>query len=80
MRPASKHHILQQQALQRAVKLVAQQGSATACGQRECKYSLVRPEVVDSIIPALMAIIFLGLMLYFKSIGGYKPLSIDEKQ
>jgi hypothetical protein len=36
--------------------------------------------VVDSIIPALMAIIFLGLMLYFKSIGGYKPLSIDEKQ
>jgi hypothetical protein len=34
--------------------------------------------VVDSIIPALMAIIFLGLMLYFKSIGGYRPLTIDE--
>lgn len=34
---------------------------------------------VDSIIPALMAIIFLGLMIYFKSIGGYRPLTIDEK-
>jgi MFS family permease len=34
---------------------------------------------MDSIIPALMAIIYLFLMLYFKSIGGYRPLSIDEK-
>jgi hypothetical protein len=34
---------------------------------------------LDSFIPATMAICFLLLALYFKSIGGYRPLSIDEK-
>ncbi len=34
---------------------------------------------VDSFIPATMALCFLLLSLYFKSIGGYRPLSIDEK-
>jgi hypothetical protein len=34
---------------------------------------------VDSFIPATMAICFLLLSLYFKSIGGYRPLTIDEK-
>jgi hypothetical protein len=33
--------------------------------------------VADSFIPAIMAAIYLALLLYFKSIGGYKPLSID---
>jgi len=33
--------------------------------------------VADSIIPAAMAVIYLGLMLYFASIGGYKPVHID---
>lgn len=33
---------------------------------------------VDSLIPMGMAIIFLGLLFYFKSIGGYRPLRIDE--
>jgi DHA2 family metal-tetracycline-proton antiporter-like MFS transporter len=33
---------------------------------------------VDSLIPAAMAVIFLLLMLYFRSIGGYRPLSIEE--
>ncbi len=32
----------------------------------------------DSFIPATMAIIYLLLLLYFKSIGGYKPLKIEE--
>jgi MFS family permease len=32
---------------------------------------------VDSFIPATMAVIYLILMIYFKSIGGYKPLSVD---
>jgi hypothetical protein len=41
--------------------------------------SLARPEVVDSIIPALMAIIHLGLMVCFKSIGGYRPFKVDEQ-
>ena len=26
----------------------------------------------------MMAIIYLAILLYFKSIGGYKPLSIDD--
>ena len=32
----------------------------------------------DSFIPAAMAAIYLLLFLYFKAIGGYKPLHIDE--
>ena len=31
----------------------------------------------DSAIPATMALIYLLLLLYFKAIGGYKPLHID---
>ena len=34
---------------------------------------------VDSLIPATMAVCFLLLILYFKAIGGYRPLSIDEQ-
>jgi hypothetical protein len=33
---------------------------------------------VDAIIPAAMAVIYLVLLLYFKSIGGYKVMSIKE--
>ena len=32
----------------------------------------------DSFIPATMAVIYLLMMLYFKSIGGYKPVTIHE--
>lgn len=32
----------------------------------------------DSYIPAAMAIIYLLMFLYFKTIGGYKPLSMEE--
>jgi MFS family permease len=31
----------------------------------------------DSLIPGAMAVIYLGLLLYFKSIGGYKPVRIE---
>jgi len=34
----------------------------------------------DSFIPATMAAIFLLLLIYFKSIGGYRPLTIEESQ
>ncbi len=34
----------------------------------------------DSFIPATMAAVFLLLLLYFKSIGGYKPLTIEEEK
>jgi len=33
--------------------------------------------VADAIIPATMAVIYLGLLIYFASIGGYKPVHID---
>jgi MFS family permease len=35
--------------------------------------------VADSFIPATMAAIYLGLLLYFKAIGGYKPVHIDAE-
>jgi hypothetical protein len=35
---------------------------------------------VDSFIPAIMAAIYLLLMLYFKSIGGYKAKSIETER
>jgi MFS family permease len=33
--------------------------------------------VADSVIPAAMAVIYLLLLIYFKTIGGYKPVHID---
>jgi hypothetical protein len=35
---------------------------------------------VDSLIPAAMAVIYLMLLIYFKAIGGYKPVSIDPER
>ncbi len=34
----------------------------------------------DAFIPATMAVIYLALLLYFKSIGGYRPISISESE
>ncbi len=34
----------------------------------------------DSAIPAIMAVIYLCLLFYFKGIGGYKPLQITPEQ
>ena len=34
----------------------------------------------DSFIPALMAVVFLLLLLYFKAIGGYKVVHIDDSK
>ncbi|BCX46385.1 MFS transporter [Haloferula helveola] len=34
----------------------------------------------DSLIPAAMAVIYLLLMLYFRAIGGYKPLTISPEK
>jgi hypothetical protein len=33
--------------------------------------------VADSVIPATLAVIYLGLLVYFALIGGYKPVHID---
>jgi MFS family permease len=34
--------------------------------------------VADAFIPGTLAVIFLGILLYFKSIGGYRPLKLHE--
>jgi hypothetical protein len=34
--------------------------------------------VADAAIPSVMALIYLGLLIYFRAIGGYKPLAIQE--
>ena len=34
----------------------------------------------DSFIPATMAVIYLLLFIYFKGIGGYKPVTIEEQK
>ncbi|MBL8848917.1 MAG: MFS transporter [Planctomycetaceae bacterium] len=39
-----------------------------------------RTLVADSAIPAAMALIYLGLLVYFKSIGGYKPISLLQEE
>jgi hypothetical protein len=36
--------------------------------------------VADAVIPAVMAVIYLGLLAYFASIGGYKPVHIGEDE
>jgi hypothetical protein len=33
----------------------------------------------DAAIPATMAVIYLGLLVYFASIGGYKPVHIETE-
>ncbi|MBP34325.1 MAG: hypothetical protein CMP31_01535 [Roseibacillus sp.] len=35
---------------------------------------------LDSLIPAVMAIGYLFLIFYFRSIGGYKPLTVEEQE
>jgi MFS family permease len=45
--------------------------SASIAGDR-------RTLVADAVIPVLMAIIYLGLLIYFRAIGGYKPVAIEE--
>ena len=32
----------------------------------------------DAFIPATMALIYLGILLYFKAIGGYKPVRLAD--
>jgi len=34
----------------------------------------------DSLIPATMAVIYLLMLLYFKAIGGYKPIHVEDER
>lgn len=33
--------------------------------------------MADAVIPAIMALLYLGILVYFKVIGGYKPVTIE---
>ncbi len=61
--------------------------NAIAQDKRDAKQKMVgeanmkgdrRTLVADSFIPATMAVIYLLILLYFKAIGGYKPVHIIE--
>lgn len=39
-----------------------------------------RTLVADSLIPAIMGVIYLIMLLYFKTIGGYRPVSIETER
>ena len=52
----------------------SEQQAIAAAGQAGDRKTLK----ADSAIPAAMAVIYLLILLYFKSIGGYKPVHIDE--
>ena len=49
-------------------------------GQRELIVGDRQTLVVDSVIPAIMAVIYLLVLLYFKAIGGYRALRIEEDE
>ena len=34
----------------------------------------------DAFIPVVMAVVYLLLLFYFKTVGGYKPLSIETTE
>jgi MFS family permease len=61
--------------------------AATASKATEAERTVVEAGVtgnrrtlrVDSFIPMAMAVIYLGLLLYFRSIGGYRPVHIAAR-
>lgn len=51
-----------------------EQEAIVAAGQAGDRMTLK----ADSAIPAAMAVVYLLILIYFKTIGGYKPVTIDE--
>jgi hypothetical protein len=58
----------------KAVSRTPDQDAIVAAGQAGDRMTLK----ADSAIPMAMAVIYLLILLYFKSIGGYKVVTIDE--
>jgi MFS family permease len=56
------------------VRRTAEQQTVLDADQRGDRKTLL----IDALIPSTMAVIYLLLLLYFKSIGGYKPVSLSE--
>lgn len=68
---------------QKAVAGEAEAGAATPEQKTVVDASIVGDRQTlkaDSFIPATMAVIYLLLLLYFKTIGGYKPVEIDMEK
>jgi hypothetical protein len=64
-----------------AAKAAIAKGEATDAQKKVNEADIVGNRhtlIADSVIPATMAAIYLALMLYFKSIGGYRPISLDD--
>ena len=58
----------------KAVSRTPDQDAIVAAGQAGDRMTLK----ADSAIPMALAVIYLLILLYFKSIGGYKVVTIDE--
>ena len=66
---------LQRVAIKEKENRTPEQSSVVAADQTGDRHTLK----ADAFIPGTMAVIYLLLLLYFKSIGGYKPLKIEEQ-
>src|SRR5215831_4185842 len=57
--------------------LAGDQAAAVDAADRESKHDALR---TIAILPGIMFVVYLGLILYFRSRGGYKPVVLDLKQ
>jgi hypothetical protein len=62
-----------QEAVRKGQTLSEEQKKVQAASIHGDRWTLV----VDSAIPALMALIYLGLLAYFRAIGGYRAIHLD---
>ncbi len=63
--------------------ITEKEGDPTADEQKVLDASIVGDRQTlrtDSLIPLTMAVIYLLLVIYFKGIGGYRPVKIDETE
>jgi DHA2 family metal-tetracycline-proton antiporter-like MFS transporter len=56
--------------------LVGDEKAAVEAADRESKHDALR---IIAILPGIMFLVYLGLILYFRSKGGYKPVVLDIK-
>ena len=57
--------------------LAGEEKAAVDTADRASKYDALR---TIAILPVIMFLVYLGLILYFRSRGGYKPVVLDLKK
>jgi hypothetical protein len=57
--------------------LAGDQKAAVDAADRESKHEALR---TIAILPGIMFLVYVGLLLYFRSRGGYKPVVLELKQ